>query len=154
MKLRRDAQRRRPVLVGEPVAFLRGLVAANGRARMLIATERRAIGDRRTAHMDDAAVARVKAGEHFDFGAEGFLGGGQLACEYRATRCEGFADHWSLPFVAWAPLPTYTLARGNCENKHHLSLSLSSSASSSSSHTFIWRTYLPLSEDEEEEDLA
>ena len=135
------------------------LVAANGRARMLIAAERRAIGDRRTTHMNDTAVARVKAGEHFDFGAEGLLSGGQLAGEYRATRCgrerEGFDKHWiSLSLLGHHCPPT---------SYHREVTETTSTCRSIEDRVFlililvIWRfisRYLPLSDDEEDEDLA
>lgn len=57
-------------------------------ARMLIAAEAGTVGDRRLAHVDHAAVARIKACEHVNFVTERCLRRGQLASEHRATGCE------------------------------------------------------------------
>lgn len=56
---------------------------------MLISAEAGTVGDRSLANANHTSVARIKACDHFNFSAESVFRGGELACEYRATGCEG-----------------------------------------------------------------
>jgi len=123
---------------------------------MLIAAEAGTVGDRRLAHVDHAAVARIKACEHVDFVTERCLRRGQLASEHRATGCEreGEGLLHGLAFLTLGTIAHLHTTTGKLRKQpSFVGLSFSLSASSSSHPGYLDLSPSLLSE-EDEEDLV